>query len=69
MTGFVCGMGIGGILATKKTVNDFMTNNEATRFPSHFDAKKNLQQKVAENFLKSGLKIGGKLGIFSLIFR
>ncbi|XP_020299452.1 RPII140-upstream gene protein [Pseudomyrmex gracilis] len=68
LTSFVCGMGIGGILATKKTVNDFIANNEATRYPSHFDAKRNLQQRVAENFLKSGFKIGTKLGLFCLIF-
>lgn len=68
LSGAVCGAAIGGMSATKTTVNNFIDHNEATRFPSHFDAKRSLQQKVFENFIKAGGKFGGKLGLFCFMF-
>lgn len=58
-----------GMGATKDTVNNFIMNNEATRFISHFDAKRSLQHTIALNFLKKGARVGTKVGIFCFIFR
>lgn len=69
LSGIATGLGIGGIRASKNTVDNFITNNEATRFISHFDAKRELQQSVIVNFLRRGLRLGVKLGTFCFIFR
>ncbi|XP_011870944.1 PREDICTED: RPII140-upstream gene protein [Vollenhovia emeryi] len=68
LSGIVLGVGIGGIGATKNTVNSFIVNNEATRFPSHFDAKRELQKSISMNFFKKGGRLGAKLGMFCFIF-
>lgn len=69
LSGIAVGLAIGGISATKNTVDDFITTNEATRFMSHFDAKQSLHYKVIVNFLKKGGRLGAKLGIFCFIYR
>lgn len=63
------GFGVAGMLATKSTVDNFIQNNEATRFPSHFDAKRSLQTAVVMDVLKKGGRTGGKLGLFCFLFR
>ncbi|XP_012536165.1 RPII140-upstream gene protein [Monomorium pharaonis] len=68
LSGVAIGLAIGGIGATRNTVDDFITTNEATRFSSHFDAKRSLQHRIAVNFLKKGARLGAKLGIFCFIF-
>jgi len=68
LSGFAIGLAVGGITAMRNTVETFISNNEATRFPSHFDAKRSLQNAVTVSFLKSGLKLGTKVGIFCFIF-
>ncbi|XP_039313693.1 RPII140-upstream gene protein [Solenopsis invicta] len=68
LSGFAIGLAVGGMSATKNTVDHFITTNEATKFTSHFDAKWSLQQQVATNFLKKGARLGAKLGIFCFIF-
>lgn len=65
----VVGIILGGSQSTKHTVNNFISSNEATRFTSHFDAKRHLQQIVSVNFIKQGGKLGGKLGLFCFLFR
>jgi len=69
VSGFTIGLALGGMSATKNTVNNFIMNNEATRFISHFDAKRSLQHSIVVNFLKKGARLGTKLGIFCFIFR
>lgn len=69
LSGFVVGLVGGGIAASKNTVENFITNNEATRFISHFDAKRELQYSVFVNFLRKGARLGVKLGTFCFIFR
>jgi len=68
LSGAVLGFGVGGMFATKSTVDNFIQNNEATRFSSHFDAKRSLQTNVVMNVLKKGGRIGGKLGLFCFLF-
>ncbi|XP_071573996.1 complex I assembly factor TIMMDC1, mitochondrial [Temnothorax nylanderi] len=68
LSGIVIGTAIGGMGVTKDTVNNFIANNEATRFISHFDAKRDLQQSVLVNFLRKGGRLGAKLGTFCFLF-
>lgn len=69
LSGFAAGLGIGGVSATRNTVDNFISNNEATRFLSQYDAKRSLQHLIAINFLKKGGRLGAKLGTFCFIFR
>ncbi|KYN00315.1 PREDICTED: RPII140-upstream gene protein [Cyphomyrmex costatus] len=68
VSGFGIGLALGGLKSTKSTLNNFIMNNEATRFISHFDAKRDLQHSVVTNFLKKGGRYGTKLGTFCFIF-
>lgn len=69
LSGVVLGAVIGGTRATKYTVENFVTSNEATRFIDQLDAKRHLQQAVSVNFLRKGGKFAGKLGLFCCMFR
>jgi len=60
---------IGCLKTTHITVNDFIASNEATKFHNNFHARSQLHQKVVENFLSKGGRLGIKLGFFCLIFR
>lgn len=68
LSGSVVGIVLGGMSATKNTVDNFISNNEATKFISHFDAKWHLQQAVSVNFIRKGVRMGAKLGLFCCIF-
>ncbi|XP_018049206.1 PREDICTED: RPII140-upstream gene protein, partial [Atta colombica] len=68
ISGFTVGLVMGGMSSAKTTINNFIMNNEATRFISHFDAKQSLQRLVVTNFLKKGGLYGTKLGTFCFIF-
>ncbi|EFN88528.1 RPII140-upstream gene protein [Harpegnathos saltator] len=68
LTGGLIGLVIGGISATKNTINNFISSNEATRFINHFEAKKHLQREVFLTFVKKGAVLGKKLATFSFIF-
>ncbi|KYQ46556.1 hypothetical protein ALC60_14487 [Trachymyrmex zeteki] len=68
LSGFAIGLVMAGTSSTKATVNNFIMQNEASRFTSHFDAKRNLQQLVVVNFLKKGGRYGMKLGTFCFLF-
>lgn len=69
ISGAVIGAVLGGTSATKNTVDNFISNNEATKFTSHFDAKWHLQQAVTVNFIRRGARMGAKLGLFCCMFR
>lgn len=69
LSGGIIGTIIGGMSGTKNTVDNFIANNEATRFASQFDAKRHLQQAVTVNFIKKGAKFGGKLALFCFMFK
>ncbi|KAG5325509.1 140U protein, partial [Pseudoatta argentina] len=68
VSGFAVGLVMAGTSSAKTTINNFIMNNEATRFLSHFDAKQSLQRLVVINFLKKGGRYGIKLGTFCFIF-
>ncbi|XP_014476188.1 PREDICTED: RPII140-upstream gene protein [Dinoponera quadriceps] len=68
VAGSFTGMVIGGILVSKNTVNNFISNNEATKFASHFEAKRQLQRQVILSFWKNGLVMARKLGLFCLLY-
>ncbi|EFN75045.1 RPII140-upstream gene protein [Camponotus floridanus] len=68
LSGGMFGMVLGGVTASKNTVDNFISNNEATKFISHFDAKWHLQQAVVTNFIRKGSRMGGKLALFCCIF-
>lgn len=68
ISGLVIGVGIGGMSASRNTVDNFIANNEASRFINHVDAKRELQHTVVVNFLRKGGRLGAKLGMFCLIF-
>ncbi|XP_043492380.1 RPII140-upstream gene protein, partial [Polistes fuscatus] len=46
----------------------FIDNNEATRFFNHMDAKRSLQDKVTIAFAKGAYKFGWRLCVFSGIY-
>ncbi|XP_018355691.1 PREDICTED: RPII140-upstream gene protein, partial [Trachymyrmex septentrionalis] len=68
VSGFAVGLVMGGMSSSKTTINNFIMNNEATRFTSHFDAKESLQRLVVTNFLKKGGRYGTRIGTFCFIF-
>ncbi|KAL0130609.1 hypothetical protein PUN28_002326 [Cardiocondyla obscurior] len=68
LSGLVIGTGVRGITSARTTVDNFIANNEATRFTSHFDAKRCIQQNVAVNFIKKGGRFGAKVGAFCFLF-
>ncbi|EZA51339.1 RPII140-upstream gene protein [Ooceraea biroi] len=68
LSGSVCGMIIGGLRTTQRTVDNFIASNEATRFDNHLHAKNSLHQKVLENFISKGGGLGIKLGFFCFMF-
>lgn len=68
LSGTVIGIVLGGMDATRNTVDNFISSNEATKFISHFDAKWHLQQAVTKNFIRKGGRLGAKLGIFCFLF-
>ncbi|XP_029161780.1 RPII140-upstream gene protein [Nylanderia fulva] len=68
LSGGVIGVVLGGMSATKNTVDNFISSNEATRFISHFDAKWHLQQSVTQSFIKKGGRMGAKLALFCFLF-
>ncbi|XP_032686104.1 RPII140-upstream gene protein [Odontomachus brunneus] len=68
VTGAVSGLIIGGMIESKNTVNNFIANNEATRFINQSEAKRALQREVFISFVKKGVVLGKKLGLFCLMF-
>lgn len=68
VSGFMIGAVFGGTSATKNTIDNFISNNEATKFLDQYDAKKHLQQTVSVNFLRKGGRFGGKLALFCCMF-
>lgn len=62
---FLGGAVYGGFLKSRQAYVDFMENNQATAFKSHFEAKKKLQDQVTINFAKGAFKWGWRLSLFS----
>jgi len=69
LSGVVMGTVVAGMGVTKNTVDNFISSNEATRFINQLDAQRHLQQEVSVNFIRKGVKFGGKLGLFCCLFR
>lgn len=66
--GLFVGIVYGGYLGSKKAYMDFMERNQATAFETHLAAKKKLQEAVTLNFIKSGWKLGWRMGIFAFMY-
>ncbi|EDW42227.1 RPII140-upstream gene protein [Drosophila sechellia] len=63
--GFLIGAIYGGVTQSRVAYMNFMENNQATAFKSHFDAKKKLQDQFTVNFAKGGFKWGWRVGLFT----
>ncbi|KAH8284162.1 hypothetical protein KR054_011629 [Drosophila jambulina] len=63
--GFLIGAIYGGVTQSRAGYMNFMENNQATAFKSHFDAKKKLQDQFTVNFAKGGFKWGWRVGLFT----
>ncbi|EDW81658.1 uncharacterized protein Dwil_GK10906 [Drosophila willistoni] len=63
--GFLIGAIYGGVTQSRAGYIDFMENNQATAFKSHFDAKKKMQDQFTVNFAKGGFKWGWRVGLFT----
>ncbi|KAH8278533.1 hypothetical protein KR018_004538 [Drosophila ironensis] len=63
--GFLIGAIYGGVTQSRVGYMNFMENNQATAFKSHFDAKKKLQDQFTVNFAKGGFKWGWRVGLFT----
>ncbi|EDW14963.1 RPII140-upstream gene protein [Drosophila mojavensis] len=63
--GFLVGAIYGGVTQSRVSYMNFMENNQATAFKSHFDAKKKLQDQFTVNFAKGGFKWGWRVGLFT----
>ncbi|KAK4875098.1 hypothetical protein RN001_011520 [Aquatica leii] len=61
----VFGIFYGGIVYSREAYIDFMKNNQATAFTSHFDAKKKLQDAITLSFAKGAFKWSWRLTLFS----
>lgn len=66
--GIFVGLLMGGVLKTRDVKENFIKENQGTKFYNEFDAKRQLQNKLFVEFLKGGAPFAMKLGLFSLIF-
>ncbi|XP_034943285.1 RPII140-upstream gene protein [Chelonus insularis] len=64
----LCGGLYGSALGSQKAFHDFIQNNDATKFPSHIEAKRKLQDNVFLGMGRHGLKWAIKVGSFSTVF-
>ncbi|KAI4495525.1 hypothetical protein M0802_008739 [Mischocyttarus mexicanus] len=67
-TASLVGIAVGGLFYTRGVAQDFIDNNEATRFYNHMDAKRSLQKKVTIQFAKGAYRFGWRLTLFSGIY-
>ncbi|KAJ6640224.1 hypothetical protein Bhyg_12974 [Pseudolycoriella hygida] len=63
--GFLTGVVMGGFIHSREAYVNFMENNQATSFKSHFDAKKKLQDAVTISFAKGAVRWGWRLALFT----
>ncbi|KAI4476967.1 hypothetical protein M0804_013147 [Polistes exclamans] len=63
-TAALVGIIVGGVTNTRGVAQQFIDNNEATRFYNHMDAKRSLQDKVTIAFAKGAYKFGWRLSVF-----
>ncbi|XP_003701257.1 RPII140-upstream gene protein [Megachile rotundata] len=66
--GFVAGFFMGGIHKSRFVAEKFITENEATPFKNHYEAKRLLQYKVATALFHGGFPFAMKLGTFCFLF-
>lgn len=67
-TAALVGMIVGGVANTRGVAQQFIDNNEATRFYNHIDAKRSLQDKVTVAFSKGAFKFGWRLSVFCGVY-
>jgi len=63
--GFLCGSLIGAAGASKTEYINFIDNNKASLFDSHYHAKHELQHRVTKAMMYGGFKVGWRLGLFT----
>lgn len=64
----VSGFLIGGIFKTRQVAENFVRDNEATLFRNQFEAKRDLQYKIAVALFQGGGSFALKLGKFIFLF-
>lgn len=67
-TGIFVGMLLGGLIKTRNLKENFIHENQGTKFYSKLDAQKQMQQKLLFEFMKGGVPYAGKLGMFCFMF-
>ncbi|XP_048524420.1 RPII140-upstream gene protein isoform X2 [Dendroctonus ponderosae] len=65
--GIVVGAIYGGIVQGKSGYEEFMRNNEVTKFRTPFEAQSKLQEKVTIGFGKGALRWSAKIGLFTTL--
>nr|SVE73253.1 EOG090X0FS6 [Ceriodaphnia reticulata] len=63
--GTLIGFFIGALPASRAEYEDFITNNKATKFQSHFEAKTKLQHNVTQAMAIAGWRVAWRLGLFT----
>lgn len=58
----------GGVMSSRTAYMDFVTNNQATMFRDHLEAKKKLQDKVTFSFGRGAFRWGWRLSLFSTVY-
>ncbi|KAF5290006.1 hypothetical protein FQR65_LT11672 [Abscondita terminalis] len=64
----IFGMLYGGVVYSRNAYLEFMKNNEATAFNSHFEAKRQLQDAVTLSFAKGAFKWAWRLTFFTTTY-
>ncbi|XP_026275169.1 RPII140-upstream gene protein [Frankliniella occidentalis] len=64
----IAGFGYGGFQTSRSAYMNFMKTNQATKFDSHMEAKRRLQDRVSIGYLKGGTQLGWRTGLFAFMF-
>jgi hypothetical protein len=59
---------MGGLASCRTTAEKFIEANKTTRYKSQFYAQRQLNDVVAREFARTGLRVGGRTGLFVSIF-
>ncbi|KAK3915879.1 RPII140-upstream gene protein [Frankliniella fusca] len=65
---FVVGFGIGGFEKSKSVYVEFLRTNQATKFDSHMEAKKRLQDRMSIGLMRGGFTLGWRAALFTFMF-
>lgn len=68
VAGTSVGFLLGGVRKTSSMVDTFKRENQATLFVTKYDAQKQLHIRSGTTFVRGGLPLAGKLGLFCFLF-